>query len=186
MPLDVDECVLMEDIYMHVKCEDLHHSLAFISQMQSACLDDEGTGLSAEAIMWLKFPLQLTPSFDKDRITTAAVKLYLSCSALDKEYERTHKVIIELHDYSPDKFLTLYRVKQIVAELTGVESIVHNMCIDSCVGFMGPFCGLTHCPECGKCHYDVVKFAESGGEIQVPHKQLSSIPVGLQLQALIS
>ncbi|KAG1761275.1 hypothetical protein EDD22DRAFT_1051263 [Suillus occidentalis] len=60
-PLDADEHVLMEDIYIHVKREDLRHSLAFISQMQSASLDDEGTGLNAEAIMRLKFPLQLTP-----------------------------------------------------------------------------------------------------------------------------
>ncbi|KAG2129541.1 hypothetical protein BD769DRAFT_1667192 [Suillus cothurnatus] len=30
-PLNADERVLMEDIYMHVKCDDLHHSLAFIS-----------------------------------------------------------------------------------------------------------------------------------------------------------
>jgi hypothetical protein len=152
--------------------------------MQSASLDDEGTGLSAEAIMRLKFPLQLTPLLDRDRITTAAVKLYLSCSASDKEYERTRKIIIELHGCSPDEFPTLYRVKQIVAELTGVESIVHDMCIDSCVGFTGPFGGLAHCPECGKCRYDVVKFAESGGEIRIPRKQFSSISVGPQLQAL--
>ncbi|KAG2742853.1 hypothetical protein P692DRAFT_20749478, partial [Suillus brevipes Sb2] len=183
-PLDADERVLMEDIYTHVKRDDLRHSLAFISQMQAASLDDEGTGLSAEAIMRLKFPPQFTPSLEGDRLTTAAIKLYISCSASDKEYERTRKIIIELQGCAPDEFPTLYQVKQIVAELTGVESIVHEMCIDSCVGFTGPFAGLTHCPECGKCRYDEVKFAESGGEIRVPRKQFSSIPVGPQLQAL--
>jgi hypothetical protein len=157
----------MEDIYTHVKCDDLRHSLAFISRMQTASLDDEDSGLGAEAITRLKFPLQFTPSLGEDRITTAVVKLYLAHSASDKEYERTRKIIIELHGCAPDELPTLYQVKQVVAELTGVESIVHDMCIDSCVGFTGPFAGLTHCPECGKCCYEEVKFVESDGEIRV-------------------
>lgn len=61
---------------------------------------------------------------------------------------------------------------------------MHDMCIYSCVGFTGPFSGLTHCPECGKCRYEEVKFVESDGEIRFPRKRFSSIPVGPQLQAL--
>lgn len=78
-PLDADERVLMEDIYTYVKRDDLRHSLAFISRMQTASLDDEDSGLSAEAITRLKFPLQLTP--------TIALQLLLSSSTLHIQFQ---------------------------------------------------------------------------------------------------
>ncbi|KAG1883507.1 hypothetical protein F4604DRAFT_1739042 [Suillus subluteus] len=42
-PLDADERILMDEIYTHVKRDDLRHSLAFTSQTQAASLNDECT-----------------------------------------------------------------------------------------------------------------------------------------------
>ncbi|KAG2346339.1 hypothetical protein BDR05DRAFT_878441, partial [Suillus weaverae] len=83
-----------------------------------------------------------------------------------------------------DDIPSLHQVKKIVAELTGVEHVMHNMCIDSCVGFTGPFVDLIHCPKCRKSHYDETRLQETGGRVKVPVKQFPTLPIGLQLQAL--
>ncbi|KAG2098956.1 uncharacterized protein F5147DRAFT_712935 [Suillus discolor] len=49
-------------IYTHVK----RHSNMFVLWTQTASLDDEDTGLSAETVARLKFPLQFMPSLEGD------------------------------------------------------------------------------------------------------------------------
>jgi hypothetical protein len=80
-----------------------------------------------------------------------------------------------LRRYPDSAMLTYHKVKQLVAELSGVVPILTNMCINSCIGYTGPFVDLECCPMCGQDHYDVEK---------VSRKQFHTIPIGLQLQAL--
>ncbi|KAG1786894.1 uncharacterized protein HD556DRAFT_1003435 [Suillus plorans] len=80
----VDERVLMEDVYTHVKRNNLCHFLTFVSQTQTVSLDDEDAGLSTEAITRLKFPLPPSSS-------TFHIQLRTSM----------HKIIIELHGWAP-------------------------------------------------------------------------------------
>ncbi|KAG2137420.1 uncharacterized protein EDB93DRAFT_1253670 [Suillus bovinus] len=87
-PAPVEGCVLMEDIYTHVKRIDLRHSLAFVSLMQTVSLDGKDTVLSTEAVTGLKIPLQFTPALGRNHITTAVVQLYLPRLASDKECEK--------------------------------------------------------------------------------------------------
>ena len=57
------------------------------------------------------------------------------------------------------------------------------MCVESCVGFTGPFAELESCPECGRSRYDEKALEESGGVRKIPRKVFTTFPVGPQLQA---
>lgn len=57
-------------------------------------------------------------------------------------------------EYDGVELPSLHQIKKIVAELSGVEEMMHDMCINTCVGFTGPFGDLQHCPECGEAQYD--------------------------------
>ncbi|KIJ09476.1 hypothetical protein PAXINDRAFT_62827, partial [Paxillus involutus ATCC 200175] len=46
------------------------------------------------------------------------------------------------------EFPSLYQIKSIISQFSGVEPVTHDMCYDSCVGFTGPFSKLDNCPEC--------------------------------------
>jgi hypothetical protein len=81
------------------------------------------------------------------------------------------------------KMLSYDQVKRRVSRLSGVVTWQHNMCVDSCVGFTGPFAHLEACPRCHKPRYDPDKLAKSGGKKKVPQKSFTTFPVGPQLQS---
>ncbi|KAG0691705.1 hypothetical protein DFH29DRAFT_883880 [Suillus ampliporus] len=58
LPLDVDEEVLMNEVYDKVWLDDLRTSLAMIMGIQNAELDDSGIGLSADSLERLRNPLR--------------------------------------------------------------------------------------------------------------------------------
>ena len=47
-----------------------------------------------------------------------------------------------------------YKVKRLVSDLTGIESLVRDMCINSCLAYTGPFSELDACPICSEPRYD--------------------------------
>jgi hypothetical protein len=51
------------------------------------------------------------------------------------------------------KLLSLPQVKKKVTELSGVASIKHDMCINTCIAYTGPYASLDVCPECGTSRY---------------------------------
>lgn len=57
------------------------------------------------------------------------------------------------------------------------------MCVNTCVGFTGPFADIEHCPECGESRYDEKELGESNGERKVPRKVFTTFPAGPQIQA---
>ena len=73
---------------------------------------------------------------------------------------------------------------RLVAEVTGVESVVHNMCINSCIAYTGPFLGLDSCPTCSEPRYDQFRVEITSGKEKVARQQFHTIPIGPQLQAL--
>ncbi|KAG1740909.1 hypothetical protein EDB19DRAFT_1584313, partial [Suillus lakei] len=80
-----------------------------------------------------------------------------------------------------DDILSHYCVKQAVAELSGVVPIVHDMCVNTCLAFTGPFAHLDVCPRCGESCWDAKK---SKPMQKVPRQTFDTFPVGPQLQAL--
>ncbi|ETW85803.1 hypothetical protein HETIRDRAFT_311270, partial [Heterobasidion irregulare TC 32-1] len=53
-------------------------------------------------------------------------------------------------------------VKKKVAELTGITSIIHDMCTNTCIAYTGPYADLDKCPLCYESRYDEVHLALTG------------------------
>ncbi|KAH7916883.1 hypothetical protein BV22DRAFT_1027281, partial [Leucogyrophana mollusca] len=83
-----------------------------------------------------------------------------------------------------DDFPSHYQVKKLITELTGIEPIICDCCINTCIGYTGPFSQLDHCPTCGEARYDQEKLLETGGKVKVPRKRFPTICLGPQLQAM--
>ena len=77
-----------------------------------------------------------------------------------------------------------WQAKWLVADLTGVESVVHHMCINSGIAYTGPFLELNACPMYSKPWYDQFQFHLSEGRERVPWQEFHTIPIGPQIQAL--
>ncbi|KAI0641079.1 hypothetical protein C8Q79DRAFT_930038 [Trametes meyenii] len=86
--------------------------------------------------------------------------------------------------YPANKLLTYSKVKRTIEKLTGIYSIRHDMCINSCVGFAGPRATLDRCPipECGQPRYCPTRLKE--GKVGRQHFTLPTMLLGPQLQAL--
>ena len=57
------------------------------------------------------------------------------------------------------------------------------MCVNSCVGFTGPYTHLECCPSCGEHRYVQKDLEESEGFRKVPRKVFTTFPLGPQIQA---
>jgi len=163
-----------------VHLEELKIALAFIDAVKSASL--ENGNLSPETLMRLRQPIQGQPSVG-DPDVRLSLDLFLAVSNASQEtYTKTRNAI--LHRHPSDPILTHDSVKRKVRELSGVDSIVFDMCINTCVAFTGPFAELEICPKCNEDRYDPLVLASSHGKKKVPRQKFHTIPLGPQLQAL--
>ena len=150
--------------------EDISISLKFIEHIKNASLEDY---LDKEAIYRLRNPPEHELTLD-DPDDRYSIDVFLAVTTAS---EATYDAIrlATLRQYPDSGILTYHKVKQLVAELSGVVPILTDMCINSCIGYTGPFIDLECCPMCGQDRYDVEK---------APWKRFHTIPIGLQLQAL--
>jgi hypothetical protein len=91
---------------------------------------------------------------------------------------------IVLRCYPDTSLPSYYKTKRLVTELTGIDSIVHNMCINSCIVYTGPFSELDSCPMCSEARYDQFHLEASSGREKIPRQEFHTVPIGPQLQAL--
>ena len=73
------------------------------------------------------------------------------------------------------ELLSFHGIEQKIADLSGVVPVAHDMCINSCTAFTGPYAELDSCPYCGTSHLD---------DKSKPRQVFHTIPLGPQLQAL--
>lgn len=182
--LNADEETLQNEIYASVSWDDLQTALAFILRLQKASLDDAGTGLDEDAIDCIRNHPEHVMSLDGDEDLDVAIELYLKLNHTEGDYTTAREVFNKYKRQGVDVIPSIAQVKKIITEFTSIEHIMHNMCIDSCAAFTGPFAHLEHCPECGKPHYDQQRFRETNRHVKVPQKQFPMIPIGPQLQAI--
>jgi hypothetical protein len=105
--------------------------------------------------------------------TTASQKIYEKvCATFARHMQRTNPGV-------PFELLSHYRVQETIAKLTGVHSMMHDMCLNTCIAYTGPFSELTVCPKCNEPRYKT----PAGAKPQ-PQRQFHTIPLGPQLQAL--
>jgi hypothetical protein len=174
---DIDDLWSGSSIHL----DDLKTSAAFARELQHATFDNPSCGLSYEALERLRNPPRDQPSSSIDEDTRLAIDLYLGIQS-EKGYEVARAAILRR---LPTACLpTYYKVKRLVAELSGVESVVHDMCVNSCVAYTGPFLDLDACPVCSEPRYDQFRFETSDGKDRTPRQEFHTIPIGPQIQAL--
>ena len=86
------------------------------------------------------------------------------------------KSVAAVQQQNPEhELFSLHGIEQKIADLSGVVPVAHNMCINSCTAFTGPYAELDSCPYCGTSHLD---------DKSKPRQVFHTIPLGPQLQAL--
>jgi len=173
----------IEDLWLQdtIHLRELKTTAEFVKVLQSATLDNPSMGMSDEALHHLWNPPHDQSPVVVDKVTQLAIDLYLG-NPLEVTYETNCKAILRF--LSDVELPSYYKIKHSVAELTGVESVVHHMCVKSCIAYTGPFLDLDACPLCSEPRYDQFHYQISSGQEKVPCQEFHTIPIGPQLQAL--
>ena len=91
--------------------------------LQGATLDDPSMGMSDEALHRLRNPPHDQSPVVVDKVTRLAIDLYLG-NPSEATYETNRRAILRF--LSDVELPSYYKIKRSVAELTGVESVVHR------------------------------------------------------------
>ncbi len=148
------------------------NSLRTNSRLEDSLLDEE-------TVHRLRHPLTKAATLTPDE--RLSLKLYLNnAQGSDKMYDANRAAIIERN---PDNNIpSLHSVQQMIAELTGVRALVHDMCRDSCMAYTGPYSNYEDCLHCKtpQPRYDPYILSTSGKK--KPQRQFSTFPLGPQIQ----
>ncbi|KAI6002365.1 hypothetical protein F5J12DRAFT_722964, partial [Pisolithus orientalis] len=131
--------------------------VAFIKLLHAASLDDPVAKLDDAALHRLCNPLCTQLEIDDD-VICFGLKVYFSLkhSAI-LAYESIQQSAACCFEGRAISIPSYYNIEKLITEYTGVESIEHDMCPDSCVAFTGPYSALDKCPICEEDHYDAIK-----------------------------
>ncbi|KAG1882125.1 hypothetical protein F4604DRAFT_1879554 [Suillus subluteus] len=146
----------LDELHHMAHLQDAQDAMAFITALRKASLDD---------------------SFAHPDLLMS-LKLFFPDTTI-KAYNLIHAAISERHP--DDDVYSYYHVKQLSSELSGVVPLVHDMCINTCLAFTGPFADLDRCPRCGEDCWDQKR---STPQKKVAQQKFNTYPIGPQLQAL--
>ena len=156
---------------------DIQTSLDFIADLRTASL--ESSGMLSDDIERLRNP-PCHPVDISDPDLKFSLKTYMSTlNASQDTYNSFREAVNDR--YPEDKMLSLDQVKRKMKELTGVVPIAHDLCVNSCVAYTGPFSRLETCPKCSEPRYEPQTNPRAA---HTSRQQYYTIPVGPQLQAL--
>ena len=174
---DIEDLWLQEMIHL----DDLRTSADFIKALQQITLDNPMLRMSSNAIKCLWNPPCEGPSLSVDADTRMALELFLNDPS-KKAYKKSCTTILHRH---PDDILpSYYKIKHFVVDLTGIESVIHHMCVKLCIAYTGLFSDLETCPVCLEPWYDLSRPQSSRRRERKPCQTFYTIPVGPQIQAL--
>ena len=91
-----------------------------------------------------------------------------------EHYEKIRR--IEMSHNVDDQILSFDVVRRRILWLSGVVPMEHDMCINSCVAYTGPYSDLESCPRCSEPRY-------TPGRTKKSRKRFSTIPIGPIIQA---
>ena len=162
----------------HSRIEHVKFAQQFIEEISNATLDNGK--LDTDVIESLRDPD--TSAVDlSDPDIRLSLDLFMACNNASEETYKAVRASIESR-FPEAKVLSYYSVKKLVANISGVVSILDDMCIKSCHAFTGPFADLQSCRTCSAPRYDPIQIALT--QKKNPQKQACTIPLGPQIQAL--
>ena len=110
-------------------------------------------GMSKKALHRLRNPPRDQSSVAINEVTCLVIDLYMGTTSEDT-YKRVCKAFLKfltVLNFLPDLDIpSYYKIKRLVASLTGIEPLVHDMCVNSCLAYTGPFLDLDACPLCSE------------------------------------
>ncbi|KAF8874895.1 hypothetical protein BD779DRAFT_1387635, partial [Infundibulicybe gibba] len=149
----------------------------FIEALKSATLDK--SNMHPDDIICLR---EASPDFAmdiKDPNFLHDLGIFFSTTnSSRKTYEEIRRHALLRDPETP--FLSFDQIKRRVETLSGVISIMHDMCIDTCIAFTGPYEDLEACPFCGKSRYEPDPLKPHK---KIPRRQFVTIPIGPVIQA---
>jgi hypothetical protein len=88
------------------------------------------------------------------------------------------------------KILSYDQIKRRIKRVMGIIPLMHDMCVNTCIGYTSPFENLDTCPICVEPRYHPTSTSDDDVDCvahnKVPRQQFSTLPIGPQLQALWS
>jgi hypothetical protein len=189
----------MEEPEIVATLEELKIAQDFIEGLRNASLDNDG--LDQELLENLRNPIQEQLDLSKKPGLRASIELFIdTTTASEQVYTNACKTFARHinavllacgpQDRTGDsladdhKLWSHYRVKQEIAKLTGVHSLMRDMCPNTCIAYTGPFSNLETCPKCSQPRYDPGPVSASNRQQKIAQRQFYTIPLGPQLQAL--
>ncbi len=173
--VDIESISNLNELFENTKLEELCRANAFIQELQNALLDGKHSNLNQKALDHLRNPPTAMYALNEKPKLLLAFDIFLaSLTASVNVYNTTRASILRCH---PKDNLPLYnQMKKVLTKITGVGSLVHPMCRNSCVAFTGPFTDLNLCPKCGE-----LKHCSISGKY---YQEFHTMPIGPILQAL--
>jgi hypothetical protein len=134
--------------------EDIKIAREYINALKGATLDSDLSRhwLGEEIIDQIKNP-PTSPLIIDDLTTRLSLDLYLAVGNASQETYNSACAAIH-HHFHDEKLLSYFKVKRLVENLTGITFILEDMCINSCIGYTGPYLDWTHCPICSESRYE--------------------------------
>jgi len=161
------------DSNIEIHISSLQITEQFLDTLRNATL--ENSKMDLEDITCLREPERDTFLVDiSDKHLVKALRIFLASTNSSREhYEQIRKIAMDI--YSDDLFLSFDQIKQCVKWISGVVPLLHDMCINTCHAFTGPYADLDKCPTClTSCHHPETGKAQ---------RQFTTVPIGPVLQA---
>ncbi len=166
--------------------DELKLSQEFITAVREASLDNDK--LPEEVIHRLRHPRQNSFDLDDEPELKTAIEFFMDTTTASEEVfnkvRDTHHRSLDRLGVEYEPLPSLYETKKKIEEITGVYSMKHDMCINTCMAYTGPFKDYRECFKCSAPRFDPQIYALTSKE--VPQRQFDTIPLGPQLQALWS
>jgi hypothetical protein len=161
---DIEElCGIVED-------EDLALHLGFIKLLRNASLDDMGMQMDKEDLERLRKPPTHEISLKSEPDLRLALDLFLAnYTSLVDAFNQNRKTMLQHHP--EDEICTYDQAKHLVRHLSGIVPLAHDMCINTCIAYTGPFSDLEMCPYCNTPCYDPVVLEKSGGQKKTAQRE---------------
>ncbi|KIK25335.1 hypothetical protein PISMIDRAFT_9691 [Pisolithus microcarpus 441] len=176
----------IQDLSQRIVLPKLQETMCFVMALASTSLEDPVAKLSPLALERLRNPprqpLRIDNPSHRHSISTYLATEHSSKDAYEKIRRSTSQNFPGARGV--DDILSYHNVENLIASLTGVEKVQHDMCPNSCAAFTGPFSDREQCLLCGASHWNEEVLQGTNSRSRLPAKKFTTIPLGPQIQAL--